>query len=94
MAKKAGDDNCGKPNENGPAFAGPFSWPHFLLNLSTSSNAACRAGRDAEPVRSSLFGGHLLSFALLAHQLQLALSSFDLGRNFLLHPGGRFLQLR
>jgi len=41
-----------------------------------------------------LLGGHLLGFAFLAHELQFALCGFDLGRDFLLHTGCRFFQLR
>ena len=41
-----------------------------------------------------LLGGHLFGFAFLAHEFQFALGGFDLGRDFLLYPGCRFLQLR
>jgi hypothetical protein len=43
---------------------------------------------------ADLLGGHLFGFAFLAHQLQFALGGFDLGRDFLLHAGRRFFQLR
>jgi hypothetical protein len=37
---------------------------------------------------------HLFGFAFLAHELQFALGSFDLCRDFLLNAGCRFFQLR
>ncbi len=42
----------------------------------------------------ALFRRHLLGFAFLPHQFQLALGSFDLGMHFLLHASRRLFELR
>jgi len=41
-----------------------------------------------------LFGRHLFGFAFLAHELQFALSRFDLGGHFLLHARCRLFEFR
>ena len=71
-------------------------WPQIQNQENVHKKGAARAGPSSVEsfANASLLRRHLLGFAFLPHQFQLALGGFDLGMHFLLHASRGLFELR